>query len=589
MSEFGDSTGGLVGQTLGQYRIEGRIGSGGMATVYLAEQPSIGRKVAVKVLPAIFMNDPTFLERFKREVQVIARLQHPRIVPVYDYGEHDSLPYIVMAYLDGGTLRDHIRDDGPLELTAIIRLTRQIAEGLDHAHKQGIIHRDFKPGNVLLDKSGNAYLADFGIAKISESASQLTGSGLVGTPAYMAPEMIDRAEASPSVDIYALGATVYEMLTGNQPFYGETPLRVMMAHAQDQIPDVRAAMPDLPPAMTHVINRALAKRPEMRYQTSFELVEALEDAAKGKPIEPLPEEEQGAGTVVLEKKAPAVPAAPAVVPPAPGTAVDDYVSPSATDMGVSTGAVPEPASSKKKRGCSPVTIIGIGVGVLLLGGACVLGSMFVLPALNGNDTTAPPPIATGITENIDPTAVPPTAVPPTPAPAVDNEPGFRIINQTDQPFCEVYAVLSDASDFDEGFIRGGDPVAVGEERFFAVSPGDYILIAEPCNTSALRQYRGNIPIGNGAFQWTVTGTYSATLTVINDSSTDLCYLYISPPTEEVWGPDQLELDEIVLVGGSFTFTLPPGTWDVLGETCDEEYWEEYGFNIETNYEWTLTD
>jgi len=183
----------LVGRTLGQYEIIGEIGHGGMADVYRAVQPSIGREVAIKVLPAHFLQDRTFLERFMREVKVIAQLQHPRILPVYDFGEQDGLPYIVMAYMPGGTLADRIREaPGGLPLDAVAHYVTQIAEALDYAHRRNIIHRDFKPSNVLLDDEENAYLADFGIAKVTEATAQLTGSGIVGTPAYMAPVCAQR-------------------------------------------------------------------------------------------------------------------------------------------------------------------------------------------------------------------------------------------------------------------------------------------------------------------------------------------------------------------------------------------------------------
>ena len=173
--------GDLTGRTLGQYEIGQQLGQGGMATVYLACQKSIGRTVAIKVMPQHFLHDPSFLQRFEHEVKVIAALQHPRVLPVYDYGQIENRPYIVMAYMSGGTLADLIYK-GPLSLDQVAKLTDQISEGLGHAHRKGIIHRDFKPSNILLDENGNAYLADFGIAKVSESTAQLTGSGIIGTP-----------------------------------------------------------------------------------------------------------------------------------------------------------------------------------------------------------------------------------------------------------------------------------------------------------------------------------------------------------------------------------------------------------------------
>jgi serine/threonine protein kinase/WD40 repeat protein len=272
---------GLIGQTLGQYRIIDEIGHGGMANVYRAEQPSIGREVAIKVLPPHFLQDPTFIKRFAREVQIIAKLQHPHILPVYDFSDKGDLPYIVMAYMKGGTLADLIHREGPLPLAEAARLTEQIASGLDHAHQQGIVHRDFKPSNVLLDEHSNVYLADFGIARMADAVSQLTGSGIIGTPAYMAPEATQTNRVTSLVDIYALGITLFEMLTGQHPYPSETPVGVLMAHAADPIPDICHYRPDLPAEIQEVINRAMAKNPADRYQTASALAADLRSVMAG--------------------------------------------------------------------------------------------------------------------------------------------------------------------------------------------------------------------------------------------------------------------------------------------------------------------
>jgi len=266
----------LVGRTLGQYKILAEIGHGGMADVYRAIQTSIGREVAIKVMPAHFLQDRTFLERFTREVRVIAQLQHPRILPVYDFGEQDGMPYIVMAYMTGGTLADRIEESpGGLPLDAAAWYVGQIAEALDFAHSKGIIHRDFKPSNVLLDEANNVLLADFGIAKVTEATAQLTGSGIVGTPAYMAPEMARPGGVTPLVDVYALGVTLYQMLTGRIPFLAATPMGVLMAHAVEPIPDARQRRPDLSDSVQAIIERGMAKDPMDRYPTAGELAADL--------------------------------------------------------------------------------------------------------------------------------------------------------------------------------------------------------------------------------------------------------------------------------------------------------------------------
>ena len=279
----------LTGRKLGQYEITAWLGRGGMADVYRAVQPSIGREVAVKILPREFLHDPAFLERFNREVRIIANLKHPRVLPVYDFGEQDGLPFIVMAYMEGGSLADLIRQaPGGMDIEEVVRLTGQIAEGLDYAHRRGIIHRDFKPSNVLLDEEGNIYLGDFGIAKAIESTAQLTGSGIVGTPLYMAPEMAQPGGVTPLVDVYALGVAVYQMLTGRAPYEADTPIGLLMAHAVNPIPNVRALRPGLPEAVQRVIEQAMAKDPAQRYQSAGGLAAGLRSAVAGAQPAPAP-------------------------------------------------------------------------------------------------------------------------------------------------------------------------------------------------------------------------------------------------------------------------------------------------------------
>ncbi len=269
----------LIGQDLGQYHIIEEIAQGGMSTVYRATQTSIGRDVAVKILPSAMMHDPKFLERFNREVEVVASLQHPHILPVYDFGEVNGIPFVVMAYLRGGTLSDYIQHQGPLSLEEVARLIRQIAEALDFAHSKNIVHRDFKPSNVLLDEQRNTYLADFGLAKVMEGSTHLTGSMMLGTPMYMAPELAAMEPPTKAIDIYALGVTLFQMLTGRLPYETPTPAAAILAHVTQPIPTVLTVRADLPAKIQDVIDRAMAKSPVERFQTAGELLEALNDAA----------------------------------------------------------------------------------------------------------------------------------------------------------------------------------------------------------------------------------------------------------------------------------------------------------------------
>ena len=265
---------------VGQYSIFEEIGRGGMSTVHRATQASIGREVAIKVLlGSLVTQDPTFLDRFHREVQVTAHLQHPHILPVYDFGETNGHPYIVMSYVKGGTLSDRIRQ-GPMSLSEVLPILSQVADALDFSHSKGVIHRDFKPSNVLLDEEGNVYLTDFGLAKVSDAALELTGSALVGTPDYMAPDLASADGLSPAVDIYAVGVTLFQMLTGHVPFKASTPMGTLMAHLSQPVPDLRVERPDLPEVVQQIITTAMAKKAEDRYPTAGALAEALRAAAK---------------------------------------------------------------------------------------------------------------------------------------------------------------------------------------------------------------------------------------------------------------------------------------------------------------------
>ena len=264
---------------IGQYKIKSELGRGGMATVYLGYDERFGRDVAVKVLPAEFLHDPQFSVRFHREAKTIAKLEHPAIVPVYDVGEAEGLPYFVMRYMDGGSLDDKL-DGGSLSLKETARIISVIAPALDHAHKSGIIHRDLKPGNILFDRDGQPYLSDFGIAKSNEAQTSVTGSAIIGTPAYMSPEQAQGMEIDGRSDIYTLGAIVYRMLSGTRPFIGDTPMSMAIKHITEPTPDILHDNANLPVAASNFIYRAMAKNPDERFQTAEELADELELVAQ---------------------------------------------------------------------------------------------------------------------------------------------------------------------------------------------------------------------------------------------------------------------------------------------------------------------
>ncbi len=273
----------MLDQRLGPYKVTEEIGAGGMATVYRAYQASMDRHVAIKVIRSAILHDATLRERFRREARLIARLEHPHLLPVYDFdGDHDP-PYIVMRFLEGGTLKQ-ILAQGELPQAEILYTLRQVASALDYAHRQGVVHRDLKPSNIMIDKEGNAFVTDFGIARASENPEQLTDAGnVIGTPSYMAPEQARGvSDLDGAADRYALGVIVFELLTGALPFHGEGSLAVLMAQLHETPPNPSSIRPTLPAAVDTVLLKALAKDRAERYPTTEAFVAALTDALRVK-------------------------------------------------------------------------------------------------------------------------------------------------------------------------------------------------------------------------------------------------------------------------------------------------------------------
>lgn len=266
----------MIPEKIGRYEIRAELGRGGMATVYHGYDPRFEREVAVKVLPSeLLHSDPQFKLRFEREAKIIAQLEHPSIVPVYDVGEENGQPYFVMRYMNGGSLAERIKQK-VMSVEEAAKILGQIAPGLDEAHSKGIVHRDLKPSNILFDSKGTPYISDFGIAKLSQSqASSVTGSAIIGTPAYMAPEQAAGETVDGRSDIYALGIILFEMLTGRQPYEADTPMAVAIKHITDPVPHILEANPSLPADVDAIIQTAMAKRKEDRFSTAMELVDAL--------------------------------------------------------------------------------------------------------------------------------------------------------------------------------------------------------------------------------------------------------------------------------------------------------------------------
>jgi tRNA A-37 threonylcarbamoyl transferase component Bud32 len=269
-------TGDLVGRQLGEYRIEATLGRGGMGQVYRARHETLDRTCAVKILSAQLVADTIYRGRFLQEARAVARLSHSNIVTVYDAGVIDGAYYIAMQYVDGVSLTERMAQ-APLTLDEVLAIAQPVAAALDYAHAQGLVHRDVKPGNILIRSDGHVFLADFGIARATTQDIRLTTSGvLVGTPAYMAPEQITGGEVTAQTDIYQLGVTLFELLTGQSPYDERTPQALLLAHFQEQHRPAHSLNPALSADISQVLDRALRKLPTDRYQTAGEFVGELQ-------------------------------------------------------------------------------------------------------------------------------------------------------------------------------------------------------------------------------------------------------------------------------------------------------------------------
>jgi hypothetical protein len=269
----------LLGTTLsGRYRLESRIGSGGMSTVYRAHDETLERFVAIKLMNREVASDSDQLERFRREARAVARLSHPNIVHVIDAGEDEGRPYIVFEYVDGETLKDRIRRLGRLEIAEAVAYCVEIGRALGCAHAHHVVHRDVKPQNVLIDHDGAAKVTDFGIARTLEEEGLTADGRVLGTTDYVSPEQALGHPVTGQSDLYSLGVVLYEMLTGELPFRGETQVAVAMKHVREAMPDVRRLRPEVSAALAAVIDRATAKEVTERYADDAEMIADLESA-----------------------------------------------------------------------------------------------------------------------------------------------------------------------------------------------------------------------------------------------------------------------------------------------------------------------
>jgi serine/threonine protein kinase len=391
-----------------RYEVKAELGRGGMAAVYRAYDPRFKREVAIKVLPPQFLHDPSFRARFEREAQAIAAIEHPAIVPVYDFGEENGQPFLVMRYMAGGSLSSKL-EKGPISLTESAKIISRLAPALDEMHRRGIIHRDLKPANILFDQYNNAYLADFGIARITEATTALTGDVIIGTPSYMSPE---QARGDPDIDgrsdIYALGAILFEMLTGQQPYQGTTPMGIAMKHLVEPVPRILTVRADLPQECQHLIDRAMAKDRTQRFQTATALALKQEEMIQGRKLTAgatsLQETTQAAADWPPPQTPSPVPPRSRTPPPIPAVSHQKNATPAPQPTPAQrtpSGAFARPAQAARKR---PVWFWALPVAlVVFLAGICGLGglSKVALDYLN------PPTLSASIlTEDEEPPQIP---------------------------------------------------------------------------------------------------------------------------------------------------------------------------------------
>ena len=360
----------------GRYRIQRKLGAGGMADVYLAEDQELGRRVAIKILNSRHGNDDQFIERFRREAKNAAALNHPNIVSIYDRGEAEDTYYIAMEFLDGRTLKELIVGRGAAPINVAIEYARQILSALRFAHRHGIVHRDIKPHNVLVDGEGRVKVTDFGIARAGTSQMTETGS-IVGTAQYLSPEQARGGEVDPRSDLYSLGIVLYELLTGKTPFEGDTPVEIAMKHLSNAPQPPSKLRPDIPRELDMVVLRALAKSPDDRYQSADEMEADLERVARGASVSATTAD---TATQVLSRPAAAAVAASATA------ATMIATPPSTAAAGVPPTVVEEEEEYDEEGGERPLWPWLVAAGFVI---AAIIAGFFVYQELSGPKANVP--------------------------------------------------------------------------------------------------------------------------------------------------------------------------------------------------------
>jgi serine/threonine-protein kinase len=409
-----------VGSSLGRYRIDRMVGRGGMGLVFRAHDPELQRWVAIKVLYPHLVTDANLVERFRREARIAANLRHPHIVAIYDVGQEAGRHFLVMEYLDGRPLSSILEDQGALPVEVSLEITAQMAKALDHIHKRGLVHRDVKAGNIIVEKDGRAVLTDFGIVRALVGGT-LTASGTVlGTTPYLAPEQISLGGVGPWTDLYALGVVVYEMLTGDLPFEAASTAALLFRVVQQAPPSISEARESLHPAVDEVLGRMLSKDPRQRYSSGEAFVAALERV--------LTEGEVDIAKVTTPRPSEAVPAA--TTPFSPPTAPASSVASAGMTAPGTRLVRPDEFTVLRKRRALPAwfwAAVGGLLVLLIVGGALMAGGVFsgsasptapaVVVAATASATPASPGPASPTSAGESPQATAETPILPTDTPA----------------------------------------------------------------------------------------------------------------------------------------------------------------------------
>jgi serine/threonine-protein kinase len=395
---------------LDRYEVGRLLGAGGMAEVFEGRDRLLARRVAIKVLQAQFARDPSFLIRFKREAQAAASLSHPNIVGVYDTGTEDGTHFIVMEYVEGRTLKDVIRAEGPLYPERAAEVCADVCSALIAAHARGLIHRDIKPGNVMLTPEGKVKVMDFGIARATTSETITQTAAVVGTAQYISPEQAQGQTVDYRSDLYSTGCCLYEMLTGTVPFTGATPVAIAYRHVREDPTPPRMLNPDVPAPLEAITLKAMSKLPDNRYQTAAEMHDDLERFRNGQPVHATPLMDSAAATQAIPRDGGADPTAMLGTVPADRAA--RYAEPEEEERRTSVGWIV----------VSLLALVVVG-----------LAAFFITRAVTGDGTgtdttlapsTVPPTTAapTSAPTTQPPTTAPPTTEPPTTAPPTTEPP-----------------------------------------------------------------------------------------------------------------------------------------------------------------------